>query len=101
MKKLLAIALTFTAASAFATEEVSTHELCKDIGTLAETIMKHRQVGTSVIRMMEIADTDGLAQVIIKEAYEMPRYSSEEYQRRAISDFRDDYYITCLKVREE
>lgn len=100
MKKLLAIALTFTAATAFATEEVSTREFCKGISTLAEVVMTYRQVGTSVVTLME-ATSLPLAKLIIKEAYKMPRYSSGEYQRRAISDFRDEFYIQCLKAREK
>lgn len=100
MKRLLAIALTFTAATAFATEkEISDHEFCKSVSNLAETAMTYRQEGISVVAMIEAVDLP-VSRFLIKEAYKMPRYSSEEYQRQAISDYRDEYYINCLKALE-
>lgn len=99
MKKLLAIALTFTAATAFA-EVDNNHEHCKSLSGLAESVMAHRQDGTSVVTLMELADLP-VTRLLIEEAYKKPRYSSEQYQRRAVSDFRDEYYIICLKAMEK
>lgn len=73
-------------------------ELCREIGTLAESIMTNRQNGTSIVQMMDIADGNGLAQSLVVAAYEEPRFSTPRYQAESISDFRDRAYLECFRA---
>lgn len=95
MKRLIiaavaALTLTFTQA-----------QDCKVIGDLAEKTMEARQVGVSVSDMMDIAKDDRLLKSIILDAYKRPRFSTEEVQRRVITDFRADWEVACYEVRSK
>jgi len=69
---------------------------CESVAGFAETVMEARQKGVSLVKMMQATDNK-LLQAIIMEAYETPRYSTEEYQARKIGEFRDSWYLACLK----
>ena len=100
MKKLiigLAVALSFTTAQA---ETKSTDaEICEAVSTLAESIMRSRQSGTSVVSVAKIVQDNKLAMMIVKEAYREPAYSSEPYRSQAVTDFGSKYYLQCLEAR--
>lgn len=95
---LLAAFLWSASLPAAAQTESDYMELCREISTLAESIMSNRQSGTSIVQMMDIADGNGLAQSLVAAAYEEPRYSTPQYQAEAISDFRDQAYLECYRA---
>ena len=76
-------------------------QFCPVIESLAHTIMVRRQEGTTVATMMEIVDTAGspelrtLAQVIVRDAYEVPRYRSDSVRNDAALDFAADAAVAC------
>ena len=79
--------------------------LCKSNAEVAETIMKARQAGVTLIRSEELinknfggTESANLFVLIARMAYEEPRYSSEYYQQRAVKDFMDKIYLNCLKA---
>jgi hypothetical protein len=76
----------------------STSTFCTVIGDLAEAIMTNRQLGIPMSRMMEINGADDLARLMVMEAYKEPRYSSDEYQRRAVQDFRNEIEVACYQA---
>lgn len=75
--------------------------MCNSVASIAETIMKARQDGVSMAKMMEIPEpegSNGLGEGLIIAAYESPRYSTEEMQTRSIEEFRDKAYLQCVKA---
>jgi len=89
MKKLILIVLIVISASA--------GEYCSTIEKLATVIMEVRQVGLPAISAYEMAKGDKLAQTIVKDAYSQPAFTLKEFQDRAVRDFADKYYISCIK----
>jgi len=69
--------------------------VCAIVGDLAEVIMANRQVGVRVSDMMDIADNDPLVEALVLEAYKIPRYSSDEMQRRSVENFRNEVETIC------
>ena len=88
--------LTFTSAYA---DDWS--EKCDSYTQLAEAIMKARQSGVSMAKLMKtVKKKDGgdfVVQLII-DAYDTPRYSSEKMQQETIENFRDNNYLECVKA---
>jgi hypothetical protein len=107
MKRIfwLVIAVGILTAGIAKAEEAKENPLsiCNSIASYAETAMTKRQEGFLMVQMMEIAigsDSDNVnefGRTIIIEAYEHPRYSTTEFQREAIADFRDRWYLWCAK----
>jgi hypothetical protein len=64
---------------------------------MAEEIMSSHQAGVSMARVMAIMENDKILQQMVIEAYGEPRYSSPEFQRRAVAVFRDAVYLQCVK----
>lgn len=98
MKPLAAtlIALAFVSCSPAGADERT--ETCAEYHDLAEVIMHGRQVGASMPVVMDIVDGHSVAVAIVRDAYEVPRYSTGEYQHRAKVDFANRIYADCLRV---
>lgn len=81
-----------------AAEETKKEDVCATIGELADSIMKARQIGVPMSKAMTVAkDTDWLQEMVIK-AYEQPAYQSDGMQKKAVSDFVNDYLVVCYKA---
>ena len=101
MKAILtaaAIAVATPAAS-----QVSHDEACSAMADMAESIMGARQSGASLQQALDIASKaktaevrDGIRAVAIL-AWGQPAFSTEEYQQKAVIDFRDNMHLYCLK----
>ena len=93
---ILALGLAFPA---FASD------ICKAVESLAENTMKARQAGSAASDMLGIGEIEGvkgtneskLLKIIVLSAFEVPRYSSPEYRRRAVEDFKNEWYIWCIR----
>lgn len=101
MKKCLAVASLLLCQHALATSD-----LCKQIDGAAETVMKARQQGVpiaEIYKSTEKADSyvQGLFRMTAKEAYSKPRFSSEEYQQKAVDDFRNEMFMACLSYEDD
>lgn len=77
-------------------------ETCKAIDLFAMTVMTNRQNGVpmssmySVVAKIEAPESvKNLMKIIIDEAYKQPRFETEEYQNKAITDFRDTMFLSC------
>lgn len=68
---------------------------CESIAGFAEQIMRNRQIGVPMSKMMKVSS--GAFSGMIVAAFDSPRYSTKEYQSRSISDFRDKAYLVCAK----
>ncbi len=96
MKTLLITLAICLFMSAPSQAEESWQETCAAIGNFAETVMENRQAGVSMAKMMELTDTELLQEIIIN-AYSSPRYSVERNKKREVADFRDRWYLECVK----
>ncbi|EEQ95649.1 hypothetical protein ACI50E_06475 [Brucella sp. ZJ1_1] len=104
MKRLVLISYitaVLTATSAAADTEAERDEFCKALGSLATSIMKHRQNNTPMSDLMKKpadASISKISRAIIMDAYEQPAYVSEEGQQRAIGTFRNKVELECYKA---
>lgn len=75
-------------------------EMCSAASELAETIMRNRQDGVSMAKMMsvEMGELKEAAEILIISAYEKPRFSTEKNKNDAVADFRDSVYLECIKA---
>ena len=80
---------------------VQANDFCADQSELASSIMKLRQMGVPVSKMMKAANTSSdplLRKVLVSYtelAYERVRYSTKEYQHKAVVDFGTEVYNMC------
>jgi hypothetical protein len=104
MFRKLLLVLFFTISSLCHAEEDKTSG-CTAISGLAETMMTNRQKGVAMSKMMELIKEIGKGSKItnsiesyVVRAYEQPRYSSPEMQKRSIEEFRDEVHLECVKA---
>lgn len=105
---IITIALVGGLESGFAlalpSSDKQSERLCEGIGQAARSIMEGRQNGVSMIKLMSVADNAGelapLLKNLVQDAYDSPRYETQEMKKRAAQDFEDKVYATCLKLRK-
>lgn len=84
--------------------EPSPRDVCPAFSELAGEIMEARQVGVPMTTMMGVAAQRGgttmgdLEEGMIIDAFSEPRYNTEEFQQKAIGDFADRVYLTCITL---
>lgn len=73
---------------------------CDSIAEMAGIIMTNRQAKESMSAVMDAATKSGstLAQDMVIEAYDVPDYATEEYQRTAVTKFSNKWYSRCVKT---
>jgi len=80
-------------------------DVCNTVHSVSTAIMKNRQVGTSLKKMMDVANDPTNEKVaklltkIIVAAYEQPRFSVVENQEKAITDFANKLMLECVKAK--
>lgn len=79
-------------------------DVCPTLGGLAESIMRNRQDGVPLSRMMQILPPDDgsdpvlpVARMMVVNAFEQPRYQTERHQWREIQDFRAEWELICYQ----
>lgn len=92
-----AIAMLFSPAIAGEKKQTPA-EFCRGLESMAETIMSARQAGVAMSKVMEIVKDDEVYQGFVMDAYDISRYSTEEYRRRSIEDFKNAKYLVCMKA---
>ena len=107
MKALFAIgaAMLVSVASAAPLSAAEIHKLCSNYSETAASVMKGRQNGVPMRKMMEIMteydakigpDHD-LGRMFVVQAYEQPQYQTKEVQQRTIGEFENKNYLACHK----
>ena len=94
MKKIVLIVATLCLFSASAVADPN----CVKLSGLAETIMELRQAGAPAEGIIQATDNSALTEMLVISAYSEPRYTTYEYKKSAISDFKNKWYISCLKL---
>lgn len=81
---------------------------CKKVYSLSANIQEARQLGLSLVDSLAIAEkihedspagrqASQMTQEIVLRAYEIHRYSTKEYQQKAIQSFAEREYLNCMK----
>lgn len=75
-------------------------DVCEGMGDLAATLMRNRQDGIAMsVQMTLLENTDPsikeMLRLMIIEAYDRARFSTEEYKQRSIDDFRTVFEAAC------
>lgn len=95
MKKILLIALALLAGTSQADDDKS-DTFCTAINSLAKSIMTARQQGVSLAQAIEVAEGSAIKAIVL-DAYERPRYRTEDNQQRQVVEFQDEWYMACLR----
>lgn len=80
-------------------EDETSDRVCARVAQLAGVFMAGRQNGMALSKALEIAGDNGLARLLVMEAWAQPRMQVEENQRRSIEEFRDTWHLACLQAR--
>jgi len=72
-------------------------ETCKSIASFAEAAIQGHHRGTPLSSVLELTESELLSEIAM-DAYSGPRYSTPEVQSRAQSQFRDKYYLECMRA---
>ena len=94
VKKLLMVAALVSA------PVLAEESNCAGISALSYQVMDSRQAGVSLVTMMDIVKDSGireLAEAMILEAYQSPRYHTQQVAQRESEDFRDKWTLACLR----
>jgi len=94
----MCLLLTFCGIASAETKD----ETCKAVDEFALSVMTNRQNGVpmssmySVVAKIEAPEpVKNLMKIIIDEAYKLPRFETEEYQNKAITDIRNTMFLSC------
>jgi hypothetical protein len=82
--------------------EKTLRKLCDLTSETAEIVMRKRQAGVSMKKMMEVTANEALgsiAESLVITAYDSPRYHTKEMQEWSIEEFRDEAYLLCVKEK--
>lgn len=95
----LTTCLTTLASTALAT---TPHEHCKSIEEVAKLTQMYNQKQLSMSTLYEEGQQlpsgmQKLYYMIVEEAYQQPRYSSYEYQQKAIREYGNRWYKACMQ----
>ncbi|MCO6427541.1 hypothetical protein [Nitrosomonas communis] len=79
---------------------------CESISKLGAAIMSSRQSGVAMSEIMkqkffESQKLNNLIEAMTINAFEEPRYHSEEMQKRSVEDFRNSVYLECTKANRQ
>jgi hypothetical protein len=70
-------------------------QVCKTWSETGGTVMRGRQNGAPMSRMMDAAGDSSIAQAIVMDAYKQPRYQTEDMQKKSVEDFTNTVYMGC------
>ena len=77
-------------------------ETCAHAADIAAAIMKGRQNGVPAAKMVKTIaplfppQSQRLGKDMILSAYQKPRYNGPDYIDRAVSDFSDSVFVSCM-----
>ena len=105
MKKLIAttmaVLIIVTFVMAEEKEKVDKYFYCKQYSETAEGIMNLRQLGAPPEYVIEglkkTGEIPAYIEDFIKDAYVIPKFENEKYQKKITQDFKNRAYIDCLR----
>ncbi|WP_207285188.1 hypothetical protein [Pseudomonas sp. FW300-N2A2] len=82
-------------------------EECKRMEHSAKTVMESRQSDVPMSTLWGIAEESDseyikeMYKMLIRNAYDKPRFSLEENQQKAVIDFQNDFFSACMRNAEK
>ena len=100
VKKISIIAI-IVIASVFFSFPAKADKYCKEVAEVAKITMIVRQTGVSIVdTLQKVQGTkqqkELLTEIIIM-AYKKPRYLGKKAQKKAVTEFENTVYLTCIK----
>ena len=75
---------------------------CEMMAKTAGAIMQKRQANVEMSRVMAVLpegdDIRDTVEAMVIDAYNSPAYSTEEYKRKAVREFKNEVYLKCYKA---
>lgn len=75
---------------------------CNTAALIAEKVMTVRQNGASLSEVLSIFEgdtpTDRGGRAMAKEAFSLPRYTTEKHQTLTVQEFRTRWHLKCLNL---
>lgn len=99
---ILTLAL-YATGSAGQEKYVPKSEWCSTVAYLAGSIMSSRQNGIALDDILKAIDGSGSERIrdvsrgMVLDAYEAPRYSTENAKQREITEFKNKWQLSCIK----
>lgn len=80
---------------------VAVVDTCAEMAGIAATIMKGRQEGIPMSKILQMNKDNGWETVnyLVIEAYDSKLYSSPEYKQRSITEFENKVHLDCIKSK--
>lgn len=101
MRKLF-LALVIAAATPVAAEEEKTH--CEQVSRLATFVMESRQEGMSLSDVLSLAKgmvIEKTVKIMAMQAYDVPRFNMPENQKIRVTEFANEWHLSCLRVEAQ
>ncbi|WP_439821372.1 hypothetical protein ACSPX5_07950 [Pseudomonas sp. HLG18] len=82
-------------------------EECKRMEHSAKTVMESRQSDVPMSTLWEIAEGSDseyikeMYKMLIRSAYDKPRFAVEQNQKKAVLDFQNDFFSACMRNAEK
>lgn len=70
---------------------------CADVHRAAEAAMQDRQNGYDMATLLRLADGNEVAEAIVIQAFQVPRYRNLDDRMSAIDTFASYVFDTCLE----
>jgi hypothetical protein len=77
---------------------------CEQLDSVAGSVMEARQSGVHLSELKGKLEESGFwdqFEFMVLDAYKQTRWDSESNQKKAVSDFRNEYYILCLELKND
>jgi len=71
---------------------------CVAQSNLAGIIMEAHQASVPLTQIMEVLAENEVGQLMARDAYNRPRFSTPGVQRQAVEDFRDRMALLCYEA---
>ena len=95
MKK--AILLLLLIAAPVQVEALTDYEYCKQLSEYSESVMKARQMGVPLHKMMDIAQPEKVLMELTLAAYDRPKMFTEKVRREFVNEFASQVLLDCMK----
>lgn len=101
------ISFALSAQQAHAQSSKEDLEECKRMEHSAKTVMESRQSDVPMSTLWEIAEGSDseyikeMYKMLIRSAYDKPRFAVEENQKKAVLDFQNDFFSACMRNAEK
>lgn len=102
-----AVLLALAASQVQAKSSKEDLEECKRMEHSAKTVMESRQSDVPMSKLWSIAEESDseyikeMYKMLIRSAYEKPRFAVEANQQKAVLDFQNDFFSACMRNAEK